>query len=183
MTVASGGERDRPESETKAGMWHVRSSASGQFMAENEPGSRKKSNSKPLLRTNLMTFVKDATSMQLASAAIHGLEYKSLTELTNALGATERFVSDLVQIKPTTLHRRKETGKLDKDESERVLRLARVVALARHVFDDENEVAMRWLKTPAPALGGAIPLECVETEFGAEEVRDLLFRIEYGVYS
>jgi len=53
------------------------------------------------------------------------------------------------------------------------------VALAKHYIGDE-ETATRWLKRTNRALGGATPLECIDTEIGARMVEDVLGRIAYG---
>lgn len=65
---------------------------------------------------------------------------------------------------------------------DRVVRYARLMGLATQVLESP-ENARLWLSMPKKGLGGAIPLEYAETEFGAREVEDLLGRIEYGVYS
>jgi putative toxin-antitoxin system antitoxin component (TIGR02293 family) len=81
-----------------------------------------------------------------------------------------------------TLHRRKKTGQLDASESERLIRLARLMARATEVFESE-ESARSWLKRPALALAGESPLGFADTEVGAREVEFLLGRLEHGVLS
>jgi putative toxin-antitoxin system antitoxin component (TIGR02293 family) len=81
-----------------------------------------------------------------------------------------------------TLHRRKLDGRLTPEESDRVIRFARLMGRAVTVFETE-ENARLWLSSPQVGLGGAIPLDYAGTEIGAREVEDLLGRIEYGVYS
>jgi uncharacterized protein (DUF2384 family) len=39
------------------------------------------------------------------------------------------------------------------------------------------------LQKPVRALGGKKPFDLLHTSFGREEVRNLLGRIDYGVYS
>jgi putative toxin-antitoxin system antitoxin component (TIGR02293 family) len=41
----------------------------------------------------------------------------------------------------------------------------------------------KWLELPNTALGGLEPKELLEIPNGVSKVRDLLGRIEYGVYS
>jgi len=81
-----------------------------------------------------------------------------------------------------TLHRRLEQGRLSLDESERLLALAKIVALATETLGSEAK-AIHWLKSPVPALGGRSPLACAETQVGLREVEDLLTRIQDVVYS
>ncbi len=65
-------------------------------------------------------------------------------------------------------------------ESERTERLARVIAAAEAVWDDQND-AREWLTTPHPELGGRPPIECALTELGARQVESLLDRLQYGL--
>ncbi|MGV3772845.1 MAG: antitoxin Xre/MbcA/ParS toxin-binding domain-containing protein, partial [Verrucomicrobiales bacterium] len=71
---------------------------------------------------------------------------------------------------------------LDREESDRVVRFARLFGLAVQVMES-TEAARAWLNSPQYGLGGATPLDYAETEWGAREVEELLGRIEYGVYS
>jgi putative toxin-antitoxin system antitoxin component (TIGR02293 family) len=57
-----------------------------------------------------------------------------------------------------------------------------MVARATEVFDD-REVAVDWMLSSNRALEGQSPLDVLDTEVGEEQVRTLLGRIEYGVYT
>jgi putative toxin-antitoxin system antitoxin component (TIGR02293 family) len=91
-------------------------------------------------------------------------------------------LAPMLGISKATLHRRKNAGRLDAAESDRVVRFARLLGRAAAVMES-LENGRHWLASPQVGLGGAIPLEYAETEVGAREVEDLLGRIEYGVYS
>ena len=60
-------------------------------------------------------------------------------------------------------------------------RLVDLTARAIEVLGDK-ERALRWLKTPVPALGDQTPLSLLGTEGGAERVEDVLGQIEQGVW-
>jgi uncharacterized protein YPO0396 len=60
--------------------------------------------------------------------------------------------------------------------------LSKIYAHALEVFDNSTTV-WSWLNRPNRALGGAVPLELLETDSGTEQVDTILGRIEYGVYS
>ena len=77
------------------------------------------------------------------------------------------------------MQRRRERGHLARYESDRLYRLARIVALAKYHIGD-GATSARWLKRPNRALGGRCPLELVDTELGARSVEDVLGRIAYG---
>jgi len=120
-------------------------------------------------------------SMQV-QALRAGLPVKELGDLQASLAMPMDRLVPLLGISKATFHRRTKTGRLDKSESDRVLRFARLMGRAVEVMESE-ENARRWLMTPQFGLGGAVPLEFADTEVGAREVEDLLGRIEYGVYS
>ncbi len=46
-----------------------------------------------------------------------------------------------------------------------------------------DELATHWLTRPAIALDGRRPIDLLATEAGIKAVKDLLTRMEYGVYS
>ena len=110
-----------------------------------------------------------------------GLPFGELEALQASLEVPMEKLAPMLGISKATLHRRKTGGRLDIAESDRVVRYARLMGLATQVLEGP-EAARGWLSTPTIGLGGAIPLEYAETEFGAREVEDLLGRIEYGVY-
>jgi putative toxin-antitoxin system antitoxin component (TIGR02293 family) len=92
-------------------------------------------------------------------------------------------LGDMVGMAVRTLSRREDQGWLTPDESEKLLRVARVFASAVGLFEGDREEARRWLSTPKRALGGRVPLETIRTEIGAREVEDLIMRIEHGVFT
>ena len=81
-----------------------------------------------------------------------------------------------------TLHRRKLQGKIDKNESERLVRYERLLKRATNVLGDSDN-ARQWLTQPQPGLGNAVPIQFAASEVGAREVENLLGRLEYSVYS
>ncbi len=111
-----------------------------------------------------------------------GLPVQELDVLQASLDVPMDKLASKLGISKATLHRRKAQGRLGPEESDRVLRFARLMGKAVEVLEGEL-AARRWLKSPQVGLGGAVPLDYAETEVGAREVEDLLGRIEYGVYS
>jgi putative toxin-antitoxin system antitoxin component (TIGR02293 family) len=111
-----------------------------------------------------------------------GLPVQELDVLQTSLDVPMDKLAPMLGISKATLHRRKAQGRLGPEESDRVLRFARLMGKALEVMEGE-EAARRWLISPQVGLGGAVPLDYAETEVGAREVEDLLGRIEYGVYS
>ena len=110
-----------------------------------------------------------------------GLPADAFDKLRDRLKVSDNLLSNIVQISKRTLNRRRQDGRLRTDESERVLRIARVYDKAFEVFESEEAVE-GWLKKPARGLGHKIPLEYSDTDLGAQEVVNLLGRIEHGVF-
>lgn len=117
----------------------------------------------------------------IISALKQGFPADSFDKLRDRLKVSDNLLSKIVQIPKRTLTRRRQDGRLRTDESERVLRIARVYDKALDVLENEEAVE-NWLKKPARGLGYKIPLEYADTELGAQEVINLLGRIEHGVF-
>src|ERR1041385_7998520 len=111
-----------------------------------------------------------------------GLRFSELKTLQDTLELPFEKLAAKLCISRSTLQRRKAAGRLSPDESDKVMRLSRLLEHAAKVFGDV-EKARAWLKFPQIGLGGAVPLDYAQTEVGAREVDDLLGRIDYGVYS
>jgi putative toxin-antitoxin system antitoxin component (TIGR02293 family) len=76
-----------------------------------------------------------------------------------------------------TYHRRRV---LKADESERLERLARVVALAEKVWAGDRDAARVFLTSPHPMLDNRPPIDVARTELGARRVEDVLVALLYG---
>jgi putative toxin-antitoxin system antitoxin component (TIGR02293 family) len=120
--------------------------------------------------------------LDLVPLVREGLPYSALEAIGEHLHLTVEATAKSLGLSSRTLARRKETGLLDAVESERVVRLAEVAVRAADVFGSD-ESARAWLDEPNRALGGAKPFEMLDTDVGAEAVRDVLGRIEHGVFS
>ncbi|MEP6685598.1 MAG: antitoxin Xre/MbcA/ParS toxin-binding domain-containing protein [Verrucomicrobiota bacterium] len=111
-----------------------------------------------------------------------GLSFRAVQNLQKALDIPLEKLASVLGMSRATLHRRKTQGKIDKEESEKLVRYQRLLAKAEDVFGDAAG-AREWLTHKQIGLGNAVPLEFARTEIGAREVENLLGRIEYGVYS
>ena len=122
-------------------------------------------------------------SDDLALLVRKGLPAGSVTALAEKLHVGNNVLSRKLGIPQRTLTRRlSQSSLLTPAESDRTVRIARVYAHAMEMIGDENK-AIEWLGTPNRALGGAQPLDQLDTDLGARAVEDILGRIAYGVYS
>jgi putative toxin-antitoxin system antitoxin component (TIGR02293 family) len=110
-----------------------------------------------------------------------GIPFAKVRLVKAALNLTDSEFAQYLGISLRTLQRKLEAHeKLSIPEGDRLFRIARLFALAVSVLEDE-EMARQWLHRPQRGLGGRTPVEVIQTEAGAQEVEDLLVRIEYGV--
>ena len=108
-----------------------------------------------------------------------GLPFAALKTMVEAGRLTIPEVKSYL-IPASTYTRRAKSRELSVAESERIERLARVVATAEEVFLDKDK-AHRWMRTAHPELEGRTPLEVSATELGARSVETLLWEIAYGL--
>ncbi len=119
----------------------------------------------------------------LARLVRQGLPASSVPALAARLELGSTILSRKLGIPVRTLTRRlSQRSRLTAAESDRTVRLARVLANAVEMIGDSDK-AVEWLRTPNRALRGDRPLDQLDTDVGAREVEDILGRIAYGVYS
>src|SRR5712671_3157044 len=120
-----------------------------------------------------------ASQRDLSDAIREGFPPAVVEELMRASGLTLKELADALDLSPRSLQRRRRSGRLARFESDRLYRLARIVALAQQSLGS-HERAMNWLKRGNRALGGVAPIAVVDTELGSRQVENVLGRIAYG---
>ena len=124
-----------------------------------------------------------SNNLRVADIVRNGIPARALAAFAESLSLSLGDVAQFVLIPRRTLERRMASNALLRtDESERVVRLGRLFAKAKDVFEDRDEAAL-WLNEPLDAFGGQTPLQLGSTEPGAREVEQILGRIEHGVFS
>jgi len=117
------------------------------------------------------------------------------TELVGAvrdglpIAALDRLVSDGVIseaeiearfIPRRTLYARRQKGTLSSEQSDFLVRLARIQAFADAIFG-ERAKSHGWLRDRNSVLGGERPLDLLDTEAGGRLVEAVLGRIAHGI--
>src|SRR5713226_2413312 len=97
------------------------------------------------------------TETDLRAAIREGFPQAVVEEVMRAAGISLNELATCLDVSARSLQRRRCEGRLARHESDRLYRLARIVALAKHYIGNE-ETANRWLKRPNRALGGSTPL-------------------------
>jgi putative toxin-antitoxin system antitoxin component (TIGR02293 family) len=114
-----------------------------------------------------------------------GFHVAVIEKLAGELDVPQSTLLRVAGIAPATLSRRRKSpaGLLSPEESDRVYRIAATYRASVQLFEGDEAAARAWLSEPARALGGATPLEHLDTEAGAGAVRELIGRLEHGVYT
>lgn len=113
-----------------------------------------------------------------------GLPSRVINVLEAAYGATQAEMARSLLIPASTLRRRlRQDERLEVDESDRVVRLARIKDLVLALMGGDDQAAIAWLHAPREVLGNESPLTRASTEIGAREVEDLIGRLRHGVFS
>ena len=118
------------------------------------------------------------TEADLARAIERGLPTGAIDALKGH-GITEQEAARFVIPRRTLGHRRDKGQALSVEESDRAVRLARILALAEAAFANA-EKAMTWLRRPSSALDDRAPLDVAGTDAGARVIENLLARITWG---
>jgi putative toxin-antitoxin system antitoxin component (TIGR02293 family) len=116
---------------------------------------------------------------ELREAIREGFPAPVVEQLMRASGLTLKELADSLDLSPRSLQRRRSGGRLARFESDRLYRLARIVALANQSLG-KPDLVTRWLRRSNRALGGQAPIASIDTELGARQVESVLGRIAYG---
>jgi putative toxin-antitoxin system antitoxin component (TIGR02293 family) len=87
---------------------------------------------------------------------------------------------DRLALARKTLAHRRTLGRLSAEQSDRFVRVLRVILEAEEIFANP-EKAHRWLRRPTTALSDYAPLDLLDTDVGARRVETLLGQIAHGI--
>ena len=127
----------------------------------------------------LIEKMKSAHSpMEIIEYLHSGIPSSAITQLSETLDMSKEQLCRYTGLKTRTLSRRKI---LNVDVAGRLMRVVSVYLTALKVLEDER-MALKWLSSPQVAFEGKLPLELLDTDFGAREVEKLLMKLEHGIY-
>jgi putative toxin-antitoxin system antitoxin component (TIGR02293 family) len=103
-----------------------------------------------------------------------GLTFRVFDHFVEATGLTSDRAAEFADISRRTLATRRDEGRFPRDESDRLVRAARIFGGAVELFRGDRAIASAWLESGQPALGGSVPIELARTDLGAREVERAL---------
>ncbi len=113
--------------------------------------------------------------------AIHsGIPFQALIAMTKNFRLDLSRMGKILRVPSRTMARRKLKHRFSVPESDRLIRVARVIAYAAEVFGTRDK-ASTWLTRPNRALQHEAPVDLLDTDIGTREVETILGRIEHGM--
>lgn len=115
--------------------------------------------------------------------AKEGINVAIIKNFSNYFDLSKSDTADLLDVSEPTLYRwAKQNKNLERNHSIRIFEITDLFLYGIEVFESKENF-FKWLSLPNTALGGMEPMELVEIPDGLSKVRDIIGRIEHGVYS
>lgn len=123
-------------------------------------------------------------SKTVRSKAVHqGFKPNVYRNIVSKAKLSQNEFHLVTHIPRSTIKRRlKNEERFSTQESDVMYRLALLIKLATELFESEDR-ALEWMKESVYGLEGQRPLDMVSTTVDFETVKDLIGRIEHGVFS
>ena len=122
------------------------------------------------------------TAVEKMDMVREGVSKKNLESLKRKTNLDYDKLSTILLTNRATLINKKGTENFSIALSERIVSIADLYSYGFEVFEDEAKFN-EWIFRPNKALGGKQPFELLDNYFGREEIKNVIGRIDYGVYS
>ena len=110
-----------------------------------------------------------------------GFAFIVVERLSAVSAFAETELMQMVGLSRYALRQARRTGRLSMLHSDRLYRVACVIAAASELFGGYQAAARRWLIAPQLGLGGRSPITMFATEIEGKAVLDLLGHLEHAV--
>jgi len=122
------------------------------------------------------------SNFEKIDAIKEGISKEELENLKEQTELDYDTIARVLNVTKATLHNKKGKARFDTYISEKIFLLADLYSYGYEVFEDKDRFN-QWMKHENRSLGNITPLSLLDTLYGMEEVKHLIGRIEYGVYS
>jgi putative toxin-antitoxin system antitoxin component (TIGR02293 family) len=143
-----------------------------------------------MMPTNPMTWLENVgqwlgtqtdSEFDLAQLAEDGLPIGIIRVMTDH-GLTSKEVYSIIIPERTLKHRKSRKERLSREESDKAIRTARLLARAQSIFGNQ-EKALLWMRQAKQRFGGRTPLDLLSTEAGGRLVEEMLIQIDEGMFA
>ncbi|MDD4578975.1 MAG: DUF2384 domain-containing protein [Anaerolineaceae bacterium] len=112
-----------------------------------------------------------------------GVNVSVILNFSKYFNLTKDMVAQILDVSEPTLYRWLKANKtLDRNFSVKLFEIVDLFLYGEEVFGDRNAF-FKWLNLSNQTLGGLEPKELIEIPGGVSKVKDVIGRIDYGVYS
>jgi putative toxin-antitoxin system antitoxin component (TIGR02293 family) len=112
----------------------------------------------------------------------NGISKKSLDNLITQIGYSITDIASVLHVSDRNLRRYQPKEKLNTEQSERLVEIARLYAQGELVFGS-IDTFNQWMNTPILSLGNQTPRSFLDTSLGIQLLMKELGRIEHGVFA
>ena len=116
----------------------------------------------------------------VTALSLPGRERQVITQLIE-LGLTPRSLADSLAAPVSTIADPEQFASLEHGMRERLVRLLAILSWAEDLFEGHTRAAVRWLVSPAKALGGESPISMTGSDETLEIVSDVIGRLQHGI--
>lgn len=126
--------------------------------------------------------IHSSTSIEKMLMVRSGVSKNDLDKIKKYAGVDYELLAKALSVTRATLINKKGKDIFNNKVSEGIIGLTNIYSYGYEVFGDVKRFN-QWMLKPNNALGGKVPSEFLDNQFGREEVMNLIGRINYGVYS
>ena len=123
------------------------------------------------------------TPMDWHNLILKGMPAGVISHLNKEWGLTDEFMAQMMGLSVGTVSRKRKKANISAGErlslvqSDRLYRVARIIALGVDVFEDKA-YALKWINNKQPIFGGRVPLYMLQTAPETAEVEKLLCHLK-----
>ncbi|MBK7652487.1 MAG: DUF2384 domain-containing protein [Flammeovirgaceae bacterium] len=132
---------------------------------------------------NILKDIKEHTSIELSDLVEQGLPFTLYLNFQRQSCFTQNEMARCLSVSMRYLQNKTKSDTLNKPASERLIILSRIWDAGLATFDGNKGMLNQWLRRPLISLHSRAPLQLMTNVIGMEEVKQLIGRIQHGVYS
>lgn len=126
--------------------------------------------------------IHELSNMEKIRKVREGMTRLELEQVKESFGLDYETLAKVLSVAKATLFNKKGTERFSSSLSEKIFALADLYSYGFSVFESK-ELFNSWMDQENRALGNIKPIDLLDTMIGVEEVKNIIGRIEHGVYS
>ena len=126
--------------------------------------------------------IKVKSSKDYIQLSRKGLTMRQMKQILAFSNISVKEISSKISISERQLLRYSDDKVLRKDLSAHLIQIAELYGRGYEVFEEEKKF-QKWMHSEIRALAYQKPIELIDTPFGIEDIKNILGRLEHGVYS